>query len=188
MPKVYERPKQHIPVPAFVVQRRVQPHWQGPNFQRIPNNRVPLEKRSGVLEITYVAGDLVLDSEKAETVYPLGVNYHYRRSCEVKLEVLPRGKSPREYAELAKSPPFIQRMALVDVVRTIATPLVLSRNADVSWDEVGMHTDAHVTLVRPEQFRRYLPNVLPVIGVDPRDVQSVFERVSRLLEQGRRRL
>lgn len=187
MPQTYTAPSRKVPVPVYIVERRIRTYWA--NRHPVPVSRIPLEQRTGMLHVTYVAGELVIrNNSQTDNVYPDRTSYEAAGTCAMYLEVLPRGQSEGRYAEWVERPPYIGTSDRVRRIQTRNTPIVASRQ---SWGYQGgssVGTDAHLTLVPPGRIRHHLLGVLPYIGVHPSDVQTAYSYIDTLLNAGRRDL
>lgn len=188
MPQVYKEPGRHVNGPLYVVERRIRTPWH--KHQPLPVAQVPQNQRTGMLHVIFVAGSLeVRHNGQTSNVYPEGAHYSYERSCEVHLEVLPRGRSDREYERWVEQPPYIRTSARVRMLSTTRnTPIVVSREVWAFAGTTSPSTDAHVTLLSPKDVRRHLLGVLPYIGVHPSDVSAAYSYIETLLTRGRREL
>lgn len=187
MPQVYKDPSRRITGPVYVVERRIRTRWV--NHHPIPVNRIPLEQRTGMLHVIYVAGTLTIRNNAQTTnVYPHGAHYNYEASCEVYLEVLARGRSEAQYAEWTEHPPYISTWDHVRRIQTRNTPIVASRDSRAFEGETSPSTNAHLTLVSVLNIRKHLMGVLPYIGVHPSDVGTAYNYIDTLITRGRRGL
>lgn len=186
MTKQYVRPVRRITVPTLIVERRHRRHW-GHGFQEIPVSHIRLEDRTGMLHLT-LTSDLTIKGAETDNIYPHGIHYATGQSCELYLEVLPRGRSEAEYRDWVRRPPFISTWSRVAPLPTQRTPLVVSSEARNHGGDKHVSSDAHLTLMVPAAARPYLGGVLPYIGVDPVDVPAVIEHVKRLFAEAGHRM
>ena len=187
MPQVYKEPSRTVNGPLYVVERRIRTRWSGNH--PVPVSRIPLEQRTGMLHVIYVAGSLTIrNNAQTENVYPKGAHYNYDQSCDVYVEVLPRGRSEAQYDEWVKRPPYIGTWARVRRVRTRNTPLVATIEPWAFEGGTSPSTDAHLTLVSGRDIRQHLRGVLPYIGVHPSDVDTVYTYIEVSMNKGRRGL
>ncbi len=187
MPQVYKAPSRRVDGPAYVVGRRMRTRWSGNN--PIPVSRIPLEERTGMLHVTFISGTLTIrNNGQTDNVYPDGASYSYDSIVSVYLEVLPRGRHERQYAEWVERPPYIGTSDRVRRIQTRNTPIVATREP---WDYSGqgsVSTDEHLTLVSPQKIRHHLMGVLPYIGVHSSDVGTAYSYIETLITRGKRGL
>lgn len=188
MPQVYREPHREVRGPVYVVERRMmRTRWVG--RQPLPISQVPRNERSGMLHVIFVAGSLTIrHNDQTTNVYPKGAGYSYEKSCDVYVEVLPRGRSDSEYDEWVKRPPHIGTWDRVLRMRTRNTPIVASREPRGFMGMTSPSTDAHLTLLSPREINRHLTGVLPYIGVHPTDVQTVLTFIEARINGGKRDL
>ncbi|HKX24627.1 MAG TPA: hypothetical protein VJM46_05305 [Candidatus Saccharimonadales bacterium] len=137
----------------------------------------------------YVAGALnIRNNAQTSNVYSNGAHYSYNRSCDVYMEVLPRGQSDARYAEWTERPPYIGTWARVRRIRTRNTPIVATIESRGFTGETSPSTDAHLTLVSGRNIRQHLMGVLPYIGVHPSDVDTAYTYIEVSMNKGRRDL
>ena len=188
MPQVYTPPSRTLRGPVYIVGRRIRTRWV--NHQPMPVNRVPLEQRTGMLHVTYVGSELVIrNNGQTGDVYASGAHYECSGTCSVYMEVLPRGRSEREYAEWLERPPYIGTSDRVRRVQMRNTPILASRQPWAFQGGSSVFTDEHLTIVHsPRALRQHLLGVLPFIGVHPSDVSAAYSYIDTFLTRGKRDL
>jgi hypothetical protein len=181
----FERPVRRIDQAVLVMIRQYHPHFDD-NSRPIPVNRIPLEKRTGVLTIILSQTGLRINGSETGDVYSNGAWLQSGPGCRIYMEVFPRGRSEKEYKLWGRE----------TVLRTVPmpgarTPLVISDQAYVMLNGVSTSVVGgleHMRLLAPDKLREYLNGVLPLLGVDPADQEKVALYVRRLLLEGQERL
>jgi hypothetical protein len=147
---------------------------------------VPIERRTGELTVVLSLSGLAISGPETGDAYPQSPSFEYARGCEVFLEVYPRGRTREEYARW-------QREAMVRIVplEGARTPLFISAQASANLggaSRPGSDGLSQMRLVQPPQLLRYLTGALPLLGVEPADVNPAAQHVRTLLLQGKQRL
>jgi len=186
MAKRYEGPVNRISGPAIVMQREC--HVLVDKKSRfIPVRRTLVEQRTGSLLLSYASNGLTIPGSETGLVYPNGATFNTSAGFELYVEVYPRKSTPEDISNYLRG-----SVRLVHMAPVLHTPLAIVQEASVYPQGGTLYTaGAHMTILTAplkQQMENYLRDALPLIGVDPRDVDPVIAIVNRRMTAGKQRL
>lgn len=179
MVQKYETPVRRFTTPMTLVIVRT-PFYKG----GVPAKNVPLERRTGMVRVVYSSAMEVRGVGTEDGNYPAGASYLVKPGCEATVEVLQRGLSDAAYARLLQDPPYTRDCGIQRL--PTGTPIIAPGECLVANKSASPR--ARIRLVPEDNLKRYLTNLLPLIGVATSEAGRVATHLEVTINQGKREL